>query len=102
MHDLYLPLINVARALREGADPYAVAETIVGLAERLTAKDGEVLSPAIVNRLDGLQSRQAYDGERLDNLVAAMREVARKDSVHPSVRFLADTIALNLGGPSNG
>ena len=36
----------------------------------------------------------------VDNLRSAMREVAKKESLHPSVRFLADTIALNLAAPT--
>lgn len=58
--------------------------------------------PPTPDRIDFMEKRVDSIGDDLCNLVAAMREVARKDSVHPSVRFLADTIALNLGGPARG
>lgn len=74
----------------------SVGEALRRLADAI---DAEAKPAAAV---DPLADRLAKVEQRLDAIVAAMREVARKDSVHPSVRFLADTIALNLGVATHG
>lgn len=66
-----------------------------------------------LSRIADLESRHAdftrfaqRVDDRLYNLQIAMREGAKKEALHPSVRFICDTIALNLaaptGGPGNG
>lgn len=50
--------------------------------------------------VDATDASNAAIHDRLYSLSIAMREVARKESIHPSVRFLADTIALNLAAPT--
>lgn len=45
---------------------------------------------------DGIANDLALIEGRLSSLRQAMREIAAKEALHPSVRHLADTIALNL------
>lgn len=115
MHDLIKELRAVEQALRK----VLINSEMRQLDDIVTRLEAAVATPPpslISDRMAVLEHRQRDDSgfaqrlaidlsetdQRLDNLAAAMREVARKDSVHPSVRFIADTIALNLGGPARG
>lgn len=106
--------------LRNGTSSEVVAGMLDKLAAEMQADKAPPPEPAtdrlatIEQRLADLERSRAADGEvahrlgqclaetdeHLENLAAAMREVARKDSIHPSVRFLADTIAINLTAPA--
>lgn len=101
MHDLIKELRAVEQALRK----VLINSEMRQLGDIVTRLEAAVATPppdSINDRLDSIERRHMHDTERLNNLAAAMREVARRDAIHPSVKFLADTIALNLGGPARG
>ena len=108
-----------APALQQAMRQVIINTEMRQLDDIVTRLEAAVAAPQpnpIDERLADLERRQQEDSgfaqrlaidlaetdQRLDNLVTAMREVARKDSVHASVRFLAETIAINLGGPARG
>lgn len=107
-------LSDLALQLRQGHNPVEVADMLEGLAERMESTDAKVPTGDLEARLAALEARQQHDGEfgqrlaidlgetdhRLDNLAAAMRECAKKDALHPSVRYVCGTIALNLAAPT--
>jgi hypothetical protein len=85
-----------------------IADTLERLAGLPTAEPGDFL-PTQDTRVSDLSALSALSAlihantsdlqvteYRLCQVAVAMREIAAKESVHPSVRHLADTIALNL------
>jgi hypothetical protein len=105
-------IYTCAQALRDGGNPAEVAAMLDGLGDRMTRAvvreaNAAVLGTPADQRVADLEVkiRDLYDcvnsiAARFDNLHAAMREVAKKESLHPSVRFICDTIALNLSAPT--
>lgn len=117
-HDL--TIYQCAQALRDGRNPAEVADMLDGIADRMNdevqqSAGIDLANPAEVFTLDRALSRiadletrltdltttHADIARRFDNLHAAMRECAKKEALHPSVRFICDTIALNLAAPTS-
>lgn len=85
----------IAEAKGHRAKGASVSDALRRLADAI---DGARPGDSVASLADRLTKAE----QRLDNLATVMREFSNKDSVHPSVRFLASTIALNLGSPSRG
>jgi hypothetical protein len=86
---------DVARRLEDIAERMRTSKVKAATTTASLAAMGQRID-SCVNRLDVNEHDFNVVAARLVGLRQAMRELAAKEALHPSVRHLADTIALNL------
>lgn len=86
-----------------GKDPALTHDDLVALRDACNAAIGDAAGRRSSARIEEIESRLAFlessvrrTAHRINMTAEAMHECARSTSLHPSVKMLADTLAINL------